>query len=75
MIVTLPYKKFKLEQLFPNISYLHTAECSIQRKKKNTWWSSDQHYKHTGGKRQTMHTPDTPVHRKPTDTVLKSVKT
>jgi len=37
------------------------------RKKKNTWWSSDQHYKHTGGKRQTMHTS--------TDTVLKSVKT
>ena len=35
-------------------------------KKKNTWWSSDQHYKQTGGKQQTMHTP--------TDTVLKSVK-
>jgi len=26
--------------------------------KKNTWWSSDQQYKHTGWKRQTMHTPD-----------------
>ena len=26
--------------------------------KKNMWWSSDQHYKHTGGKRQTMNTPD-----------------
>jgi len=26
---TLPYKKFKLEQWFPNISYLHTLECCI----------------------------------------------
>jgi len=58
MVGTLPYKKFKLEQLFPNVSHLHTLECCIQRKKKNMWWLSDQHYKHTGGKRQTMHTPD-----------------
>jgi len=47
MVGTLAHKKFKLEQWFPNISYLHTPECCIQRKKKNTQWLSDadQHYK------------------------------
>jgi len=57
---TLAYKKFKLEQWFSNISYLHTPECCIQRKKKSMWWSSDQQYKQTGGKGQTetMHTPN-----------------
>jgi len=29
MVGILAYKKFKLEQGFPNISYLHTPECSI----------------------------------------------
>jgi len=59
MVGTLAYKKFKLELWFPNISYLHTAECCIYRKK-NMWWSSDQQYKQTDEKRQAerMHTPN-----------------
>ena len=66
MVGTLAYKKFKLEQWFPNISHSHTPECCISRKKKNTWWPSDQRYKQTARKRQTM--------RPPIDTVLKSEK-
>jgi len=58
MVGTLAYKKFKLEQWFPNISHSHTPKCCISRKKKNTWWSSDQCYKQTARKRQTMHPPD-----------------
>jgi len=27
MVGTLPFKKLKLEQLFPNISYLHSLGC------------------------------------------------
>jgi len=33
MVCKLAYKKFKLEQWFPNISYRHTPECCIYRKK------------------------------------------
>jgi len=29
MVGTLAYKKIKLEQWFPNISYLHAHECCI----------------------------------------------
>jgi len=29
MVGTFAYKKFKLEQCFPNISYRHTPECCI----------------------------------------------
>jgi len=29
MVGTLAYKKFKLAQWFPNISYLHAPECCI----------------------------------------------
>ena len=57
MVGTLAYKKFKLEQWFPNISHRHTPACCI-KKKKNMWWSSDQRYKQTAGKKQTMHPPD-----------------
>ena len=59
MVGILAYKKFKLEQGFPNISYLHTPECSIWRKN-NMWWSSDsdQHYKKQVGKDRQCKPPD-----------------
>jgi len=36
MVGTLAYKKFKREQWFPNISYLHTLKCCQLKKKEIT---------------------------------------
>jgi len=33
MVGTLAYKKFKLEQWFPNTSYRHTPECELKEKR------------------------------------------